>query len=44
MDVDFRKNLISGEPMSRGGLILSETEAEPSSDKGAPWPALGLEV
>ena len=44
MDADFRGNLANGEPMSRGGLILSETEAEPSSDKGALWPALGLEA
>ena len=44
MDVDFRKNLASGEPMSRGGQLLSETEAELSSDKGALWPVLNLEA
>ena len=35
IDVDFRKNLISGESMSRGGQLLSETEAELSSDERA---------
>ena len=44
MDADFCGNLISGEPMSRGGQILSETEAELSSDNEALWPVLGLEA
>ena len=44
MDIDFHENLISGEPMSRGGQLLSETEAEQSSDEGALWPVLGLEA
>ena len=44
MDVDFRKNLANGEPTSRGGQLLSETEAELSSDEGALWPVLGLEA
>ena len=42
MDVDFRKNLANGEPMSRGGQLLSEIEAEPSTDEGAFRPTLGL--
>ena len=42
MDVDFRKNLPNGEPMSRGGQLLSEIEAEPSTDEGALRPTLGL--
>ena len=44
MDADFRENLANGEPMSRGGQTLSETEAEPSSDEEALWPVLGLEA
>ena len=35
MDADFRKNLANGEPMSRGGQILSETETELSGDNEA---------
>ena len=43
MDVDFfRENLPNGEPMSRGGQLLSEIEAEPSTDEGAFRPTLGL--
>ena len=42
MDVDFRENLPNGEPMSRGGQLLSEIEAEPSTDEGALRPTLGL--
>ena len=44
MDVDFRENLANGEPMSRGGQLLSETEAELSGDEGALRPVPGLEV
>ena len=44
MDADFCGNLVNGEPMSRGGQILSETEAELSGDKGALRPVPGLEV
>ena len=44
MDVDFRENLPNGEPMSRGGQLSSETEAEPSTDEGALRPTLGLEA
>ena len=35
MDVDFRENLPDGEPMSRGGQLSSEMEAELSTDEGA---------
>ena len=44
MDADFCGNLANGEPMSRGGQLLSETEAELSSGEGALWPVLGLEA
>ena len=44
MDVDFRENLANGEPMSRGGQLLSETEAKLSGDEGALRPVSGLEV
>ena len=44
MDVDFRENLPNGESMSRGGQLLSELEAEPSTDEGALGPTLGLEA
>ena len=44
MDGDFRKNLANGEPMSRGGQLLSETEAELSGGEGALRPVPGLEV
>ena len=44
MDADFCGNLADGEPMSRGGQILSKAEAELSGDKEALWPVLGLDV
>ena len=44
MDVDFCENLANEEPMSRGGQLLSETEAELSGDEGALRPVPGLEV
>ena len=45
MDVDFfRENLPNGEPMSRGGQLLSEIEAEPSTDERALRPTLDLEA
>ena len=42
MDVDFRENLANGEPMSRGGQLPSETEAELFGDEGALRPVPGL--
>ena len=44
MDVDFRENLANGEPMSRGGQLPSETEAELFGDEGALRPVPGLEA
>ena len=42
MDVDFRENLANGEPMSRGGQLPSETEAELFGDEGVLRPVPGL--